>query len=71
MRGLAVLLLALAGCSSRTPADCEAIAAEIRKGAAARGLSPNSVCNSPAPAAADLKPACDELRKCNEEVDDL
>lgn len=67
MRFTLLVLMMLFGCSSgRTQADCDRIAADIRKAAAQRGFPAQGICNNPA--ASDLKPACDDLRECNEEV---
>jgi hypothetical protein len=64
-----LVLSSTLACSSRDQADCDRIAQEIRTRAAARNIPSQGACNSTVPGAEDLKAACDELRKCNDEVD--
>jgi hypothetical protein len=68
MRLSALVLTALLGCSSgRTEADCERIAANIRKAAAQQGFPTQGICNNPNATA--FKAACDDLHACNDEAD--
>lgn len=75
MRWSGVLLLMwLSACSSEDEKrekqeECDKIAADIRSAAAARGIAPEGICNNPS--ATDFKGACDRLRQCNKEVDEL
>lgn len=65
--GTLVLVLLWACSSGRSKADCEKIAADIRRAADARGLPSQGVCNNQG--APEFREACEALRKCNEEAD--
>jgi hypothetical protein len=65
---LATFVLVAAACSGRTQADCDAIASDIRAEAQRFGLPHEGVCLHPA-APQSIRSRCDELRRCNEEVD--
>jgi hypothetical protein len=72
-----MLLLLACACSASAEEkaekqrECDQIATDIRKGAEARDVPSQGACGSTNPRAADLQAACERLRRCNQEYDDL
>lgn len=70
----ALILVAVASCSSddedrrKQQEKCDSIAGEIRRAASTRGIPTQGACNA---GASDLAQACEALRKCNEELDQM
>ena len=70
---IVIVLGWVAACSSstsdktKTQADCDAIATQIRTAATQRSLDPNGVCSSTDPAVKkDFGASCQSLQDCND-----
>jgi hypothetical protein len=74
MRAPWVCLVLVAACGpseAEKDAECDAIAADIRKLAVDRGIPTLGACNSQVPRAVDLQPRCADLKRCQAEYDDI
>ena len=70
MAGVGILVVACSGGSSKTQADCDAIANQIRQQAQKDGLATTGICNSTDPSVARrYAEACKALQECQAEVD--
>jgi hypothetical protein len=71
--GVVCLTWAIAACSSgdkeKKQAECDAIADDIRRSAAARGIQGPGACNHPS--FPEGKDACDRLATCNRELSEM